>query len=451
MNVLGIDIGTTSICAVVVDAQTGEIKKSISIDNDNLLESKYPFERIQNPVAIVEKCLSITQKLCDEFSPLAGIGVTGQMHGIVYIDKDAEAVSPLYFWQDESGNEAYNDELSYAEYLSNLTGYKMATGYGASTYFYHSQNGRVPEEAVSICTIHDYLVNKLCGLNRPLMHTSDAASLGLFDLNLLKFDSEAIESAGLDYSFFPEVTGNFEVGGTFRDVPVAVAIGDNQASFLGSVKEMGSALLVNVGTGSQISFLTDAITPGSLEVRPCFNDKYLRVGSSLCGGRAFSVLEKFLRNTAALVTGEKIPSAYAAIDRYLDNAETPDNALKIDTRFAGTRENPELRGSVQNLGTDNFTPGHFIWGVIEGIADELKDMYDDFGASGHKMLVGSGNGLRKNKALCRTFAEKFGLELHIPLHTEEAAFGAALFALTATGYCADIKEAQRLIRYKSII
>ena len=80
------------------------------------------------------------------------------------------------------------------------------------------------------------------------------------------------------------------------------------------------------------------------------------------------------------------------------------------------------------------------------MADELYRMYGRCGEE-RSILVGSGNGLRKNPALQRTFESLFGLELHTPQHKEEAAFGAALCGLCACGEKKGLKEAQELIKY----
>ena len=63
-------------------------------------------------------------------------------------------------------------------------------------------------------------------------------------------------------------------------------------------------------------------------------------------------------------------------------------------------------------------------------------------------LIGSGNGLRRNLALRRVFEKRFGLKMMIPAHTEEAAYGAALFGLAAGGIFSDLNAARALIRYE---
>ena len=161
MNVIGLDIGTTTICGIAVDAESGKLLKSVTLDNDSFIDGK-PFEKIQFPEAIIDKVTALAAQLYNEFSPVCAVGITGQMHGIVYIDAEGKAVSPLYTWQDESGNQPYENG-TYASVLSDITGYNAASGFGGTTYFYHSKNSLVPESAVKICTIHDYAAMVLTG------------------------------------------------------------------------------------------------------------------------------------------------------------------------------------------------------------------------------------------------------------------------------------------------
>ena len=88
--------------------------------------------------------------------------------------------------------------------------------------------------------------------------------------------------------------------------------------------------------------------------------------------------------------------------------------------------------------------------LLDGMAEELHTFYremEKLGVSRAKYLIGSGNGLRMNPWLQRIFEERFGLPMQIPVHKEEAAYGAALWALTAAGVYSSVGEAQQLISY----
>ena len=62
-------------------------------------------------------------------------------------------------------------------------------------------------------------------------------------------------------------------------------------------------------------------------------------------------------------------------------------------------------------------------------------------------IIGSGNGVRKNKALIKAFETKFEKTMKIPVHIEEASFGAALFGLVSCGVYKNAAEAQKVIKY----
>ena len=73
-------------------------------------------------------------------------------------------------------------------------------------------------------------------------------------------------------------------------------------------------------------------------------------------------------------------------------------------------------------------------------------MYDQMGV--HKSgIVGSGNGIRKNKAFVKIFEEKLGAKMKIPKHLEEAVVGAAMYGMIACGAFKNAKEVQRIISY----
>ena len=81
-TLIGLDIGTTSICAVAVESSTGALLRAVTVPNDSVLPSPDGVSRLQAPARIAEAALALKEALAAEFSPVAAIGVTGQMHGI---------------------------------------------------------------------------------------------------------------------------------------------------------------------------------------------------------------------------------------------------------------------------------------------------------------------------------------------------------------------------------
>jgi len=372
MNAIGIDIGTTSICGVAIDVASGEVLKVVERDNDTFIESDKYFEVIQNPNRILEIVREILAEL--DMSNCAAIGFSGQMHGILYLDNEGNPLSPLYTWQDRRGDEIYRDGKTYAQYLTETYNCPMATGFGFTTHFYNIENNLAPKGA-QVCSIADFAAMKLVNASNPIMHPTMSASFGVDFANAL-----------------PEVADGYHiVGKTDGGIPVSVAIGDNQASFLGSVRDMENSVLVNVGTGSQVSVTANEVYDlADLEFRPYVGGKFLLVGRGLQGGRTFAEL------------------------------------------------------AAQFGGYDSIPP-KLAEECLTKIARELYEKYEKMNVK-TDTLVASGNGIRKNPALQKVFINMFSATLEIPKHKEEAAYGAALFALAAAGHFESISEAQKLIK-----
>lgn len=429
MRTLGIDIGTTTISAVVADSQKGSVEQAYTVENQSFLNSNAAWEKIQDPQHILEKTERLLEKILREYPDIKAIGLTGQMHGILYVDAQGKHVSPLYTWQDGRGNQPLLEGKSICQMLQETYGKRAYTGYGLVTHLYQLHTGKIPKQAVSFCTIMDYLGMVLTGQKEPLVHASNAAGFGLFDVKKGCFYEEILEQMGIECTMLPKVVREISILGTYKKIPVCVAIGDNQASFLGSVKNPENTILLNMGTGGQVSVWSkDFYEAGEIEARPYLKNQYLFVGSSLCGGRAYALLENFFRQYAEAM-GIAEMNHYAVMERLLDAGNSAEENWKIDTRFAGTRKYPDKRGSIQNIGIDNFTPASFILGVLEGMTEELYEMYQEMeqGLKSPKTkILGSGNGLRRNPCLQKLISQKFSMDFQLAEHTEEAALGAAM-------------------------
>ena len=459
MTTIGIDIGTTSISGVILTRRPGAgpesgtenaARISESIPNGTDIASPHPWESLQDIDELTARAKSLLDSLiarCGEIP--SAVGLTGQMHGIVYVDKKGKAVSPLYTWQDRRGS-------GIAAAAERITDRIAAAGYGIITHLYNLQHGLVPESAVTICTAADYFGMALTGRTSPLVHVSNAASLGFWDTEGGCFDEEAITAVAEStlnrtadvrdvLRFLPEVTADTVSLGACRGIPVSIAIGDNQASFLGTVGMREETLLVNMGTGGQVSMIRSGRMPAgkgspSVEIRPYIGGRFLLVGASLCGGSAYAYLERFFREyvrEAAGIDAEQYEPmaklARAAMDSPATGAggSGPTGIPDVATTFSGTRADESVRGSIRGLTGDNLKPGLLILGFLRGMIGELAELYRSMTALGSpeaKRIVASGNGMRRNAVLCDIAAAAFALPLELAEAEEEAAVGAAEFA-----------------------
>jgi sedoheptulokinase len=451
MTLAGLDIGTTTICGLLLDAGTGGIPAVITEPNSSGRASSSPGEALQDPETIVGIVSGILDRLAATYPDLTAVGVTGQMHGILYTDARGRAVSPLYTWQDGRGDREYERGVTHAGFLSRELGRTVSTGMGIVTHHYNVRHGLVPKDAVALCTIVDYAAMRLGRATFPVTDPTNAAGLGIFDLRRGELNHGSMERLGMDPRFLPSIETTYPViGECHAGVPVIVGLGDNQASFLGSVRETAGAVLVNVGTGSQISVRIDDPSPiEGLDVRPLPGAGYLAVGAALCGGKAYAALRDFFQRCVRLFSADG-DAAWDVMNRIDERSLDTTSRLRVDTRFSGTRADPAARGAVTGLGLDTFTPEHLIVGVREGIATELLDFYARVPAptrASVRTLVGSGNGIRQNAGLRRAFENEFGRAMSTPAHREEASFGAALLAGVSVGVFPDLAAAGRLVRY----
>ncbi len=428
MAILGIDLGTSTLSAVVLDEKTRAVLHSETHKGAGFAALPESWARVQDADALADMGSAVYERLSKSYA-LSAVALTGQMHGVVPVDESGLAVGPLYTWQDGRGALTENGE-SVCDVLSRETGLSVASGYGLATHVYNLRHNLTDPRTRALTTAAGYLGMRLTGRKRPLLHASDAASLGGYDVRTHRFLDAAVR---LSENALPESVDQAVWLGKTRDhVPVAVAIGDNQASFIGASDEPERTLLVNVGTGSQVSLCADrCVLSDAFDTRPFIDGSYLLVSSPLCGGKSYALLERFLRSCAALAGCDESKSLYGAMN-VLAMVE-PRDPLTVDTRFCGTRRDPSLRASITNLGEDNFDAAHLIRGVLTGMARELFDGYAAMCAAlpvrSDLVLTASGNGAKRNPALQSILAQTFGRPLTLSPYDEEAARGAAIFAL----------------------
>ncbi len=431
---LALDIGTSKLAAVAVEAESERNLAVVSVPNDSTVPGLAPGRHEQDPRRIRELAWTLLAELCGQIDPAAvtGIAFSGQMHGVVLTDGDGESRSNFITWCDQRAAELCSG-LERERWPEARTGCLLHPGYGGATLALLR-----PERGLRALSIADYLAAELCGV--AASEPSCAASWGIFDVRCNRWDEELVAQLGLERSVLPEIRPSAGVLGRLRpeyaarfglsrSVAVHSPVGDNQAGYLGVCGRSGDSVLLNLGTGGQISLPVREfrLHPG-LETRPLPDGTFLLVGASLCGGRAYAILKDFFAETLQAFTGTRPADGelYAVMDRLATAAEQP---LTVDTRFAGSRLQPELRGAVTGIGVENFTPGNLARGVAEGMVEELAAMLPPELGAGLARVCAGGNAVRKSPLLTAFVERRFGLPCVVAGRREEAAAGAALAAL----------------------
>ena len=450
MHFIGIDIGTSTICGVLYSLSANR-QEVLTIENNANIVTGNSWEKIQDPEKIFNNVKKIVEEFLEKHHDIKGIGLTGQMHGIVYVDNRGKCLSDLINWQDGRGNQIYEDNISYAAWLTKKTGYKVSTGFGLVSHFYNLKNNLVPKSAWKICTIMDYVTMRLTGNKDPLTNVTNAASLGFFNLEKMQFDLRILEKISVHTNILPGITNSFDPCGSYRNIPVYIPIGDNQAGFLGSVNHPQKSILINIGTSGQISAYSNKYFESDyLDLRPFPGGGYISVGASLCGGSSFNILKSFFDRTFELFAKSPVEYDFFKMVNSLDTIEYNLDPLIIETLFEGKRTAPDIRGSIKNISALNLTPSNLIIGFYKGVCEELYEFYNRFPETLREKnlsIIGSGNALRKNKLLQKLLEERFQQQLIVPCHNEEAAFGACLCAIIGGKYADNVMEAGKYIKY----
>ena len=135
---LGIDIGTTSIVAQVIAADTGKSIQTYSFDHHaGLLLPEYPDAYAADASRLLERAVALTDSLIRTYPSIVSIGITGQMHGIVCVGHEGEILSPLYTWQNAFGlrQVSHADPRTYCQKIFDCCGERIPTGYGLVTCY----------------------------------------------------------------------------------------------------------------------------------------------------------------------------------------------------------------------------------------------------------------------------------------------------------------------------
>lgn len=475
MRFLGLDLGTTTITALILDANTGVVEGVRTVPNRCEVTSALDGYRgrsewdVERMVALAIE--AVKEVVAAVGGGLMGIGVTGQMHGMLLVSADREAVGPFVGWQDQRGVEIVEGmEKTYVDRMAEIArkigvqdrGCRAQTGYMGTTLFWMAQNDMLPSVPCSASFLPDYLVAVMTG-TPPVTDATNATGTGVFDVVERFWVDELIGELGLSPNLFPEVRPSCsQAGSLIREVaiatglpeglPVFVACGDNQASFSGSVANYEKSLLINVGTGGQVSVHTEGVERlGELELRAYMDGAYLLVGAGLVGGRSYAWLKGIFQEIGQAFFHKNLGiDFYEKMNRLAAAVPPGCEGLRCEPLFTGTPLDPKRRGRWYGVGPTNFTPGHIARALLEGMSEQFWLLYkemDGLGEGGRNCLIGSGNGIRNNPLLQEILVNRFGMKLAIPVHKEEAAFGAGLLASVGYGVFGNLKEAGQIIRY----
>jgi xylulokinase len=432
---IGLDVGTTAVKALAVDETGAVIARA---EAGYPLSTPRPGWAEQDP----EDWWRATEQALAALGvrDVAGIGLSGQMHGLVALDPSDRVIRPAILWNDgRTGEECAEIEqrIGLAELIA-LTGNRAQTGFTAPKLLWLRKHE--PDAYARIARIalpKDYVRLRLCG--EHAIDAADASGTLLLDVARRRWSDELLDALELDRGWLPRLLESPEPSGATRaGVPVAAGAGDQAAGALGVGVDRPGPLSVALGTsgvvfaalprfaadqGARVHAFCHAV-PGGW----CAMGVMLSAGGSL----------RWLRDVAA--PGAGFGELIGAAEPWEPGAE----GLTFLPYLAGERTphaDPGARGSFTGLSL-RHDRGALVRAVLEGVAFGLRDSLDllrELGVEPERARV-SGGGARSELWL-RIVASVLELSLERPAVEEGAAYGAALLGGVVGGVWPDVGAA----------
>jgi xylulokinase len=461
---LGIDVGTTGTRAILVDEADGRVLAGAT--REYPLHTPKPLWAEQDPddwwrgtVGAVQDALAAARALGPV--DVRGIGLSGQMHGVVLLGADGKPLGRSLIWCDGRSQEqcdAITSKVGAAR-LIELTCNPALVGFSAPKMLWVRQHDpRQWEKAKKFLLPKDYIRFRLTG--EYCSEVSDASGTLLFDVTKRTWSKEMLSALDLDASLLPSVHESPEVSARVRaDVaaelglpagtPVVGGGGDQAAGAVGNGVVRAGLVSSTIGSSGVVFAHSDApaLDPGGRVHTFCHAVPGAWHVMGVTQGAGLSL--RWFRDEVAGPL-EREAAAQAGRDVYDVLAERAAEApagcdgLFFLPYLMGERT-PHLDAQARGVWfglTAAHTRAHLVRSVLEGVAYSLRDCLDLLVAMGVPVeeIRASGGGGRS--PLWRQIqADVFGRKVATVNAAEGPAYGAALLAGVGTGHWKTVPEA----------
>jgi xylulokinase len=430
----GIDVGTSATKGLAITPD-GDVVATVEAAYP--LSTPKPGWSEQDPEDWWRATENVLTALAKAAGAPAGIGLSGQMHGLVALDENDEVLRPAILWNDQR-TQAECEEIENTiglHRLIELTGNRALTGFTAPKILW--LRNHEPQNYARIASVllpKDYVRLRLTGEHAT--DVSDASGMLLLDVAKRAWSDEVLQALDIDPAWLPNVLESPSPSGiTGENVPVAAGGGDQAAGALGVGVDQPGPVSVAVGTSGVVFAALDAFAA----------DPKARV-HAFCHAvpGAWHAMGVMLSAAGSLAWLRDAVAPEADYDELLKQAaDWPAGAenLIFLPYLAGERTpyaDPDARGAFVGLSV-RHDRGALTRAVLEGVAFALKDSLDLTEGLGGRPRLGrvSGGGARS-----RLWTGIIASVLELPLEPvavdEGAAFGAAILGGVAAGVWPDV-------------
>lgn len=453
---LGLDVGTSGARAVAIRADGVLVAQATA---PYPLATPRPGWTEQDPADWWAAAQEVLGRVAAEVGgdEVAGLGLTGQMHGSVFLDAHDAVLRPALLWNDQrtAPQCAWITERVGAERLLEVAGTPALTGLQAPKIrWLLDKEPRVAARVRTVLLPKDLVRLRLTG--ERATDASDASGTLLLDVRARDWSEELLQALEIPRAWLPEVREGTEPAGALRDgvadalglprgLPVAAGGGDNAAAAVGVGVVAEGRVSSSIGTSGVVFAHRDAFTPDPSGRVHAFCHALpgafhlmavtLSAGGSLAWWRERLAPGASYDELVAEAAGVRPGAEGLVFLPYLSGERTP----HLD---------PRARGAFVGLGL-HHTRAHLTRALMEGVAFSLRDGLDVMRELGtdDRDVRAVGGGARS--PLWRQLqADVLGRPIRRTTVDEGPAYGAALLGGVASGVFADAREATTRVRLR---
>lgn len=445
---MGIDLGTSSVKTLICDVQGNII--AVAAEDYDILSPQNGWAEQDPEMLWQATCRSIRaalQKMERSPQEIRGIGLSGQMHGLVALDGDGKPVRNTMIWADSRSSEEAEilNTVQAREQMQNT----IAPGFFISSLAWLKNNEA--DEYSKIRTLllpKDYIRYRLCA--ELGTDQTDASGTLVYNPATHQWAKDWMQAQGLDPSLLPKVHRSEEIAGTITPTaheetglaigtPIVFGGADQPMQSVGNGIVKPGIFSSNIGTASQIACVVDHVVQDPLYRLNLFcfpgDSLWSLMGAGLNGGSVLKWLQKKL-----------FASSHQSYSQLCDQAQnlplSHDDPIFLPY-LNGERsphQNPHAKGILFGL-TMEHDERHVTRAAMEGVIFALKDslaLFYELGLPCQKM-VASGGGTRHPLWL-QLQADIFERPVYRITGEEQACIGAAVMAGVGAGIYANIEE-----------
>lgn len=444
---IGIDLGSSAVKVTVAQGHTVLVRSS----SDLTIQSPHSGWSEQDPhewiAAAADACRRVVEQLGSNANRIAGIGLSGQMHGATVLDADRQPLRPCILWNDSRSAPQCQTLEERFPALAMRAGIRPMPGFTAPKILWLAENE--PERHRRIRHVllpKDYLGLWLHG--GLATDRSDAAGTLWLDEAKGEWDRDLCEISATDPAWLPPVFSGTEAVGALRHeaasacglkpgLPVFAGGGDAAAGAVSIGAIQPGRGFVSLGTSGQLFLCTDKYRPNPGRMVHAFahtlRARHYQMACMLNGARPLAWYADILGCSVADLLG--------AASR-ADRARAP-IFLPYLTGERSPHADPYIRGAFFGL-EDATSRAETAYSVMEATAFTFADAAESFGrtldSAPHLLAVGGGT---RSQALLQLIADTTGRRIGRSDGAEAGpALGAALLAAAGAGAMAETELAR---------